>query len=312
MATIDAKTKKIFPNIRASMGLFYDTNVSAGPDESNIQVPGGGRLNLTQEQGEQGSLVWMFNMAGNVVYDFGDKNGWMWNTTGSFFNTHVFEYPQYDFLQWRLTSGSWWVGRNSILKIPLGYAQTTFEHDHLYDTWDLSPSYEYFFTNWFSVRGLLAYARDTYEPSAPPDDQSGQNNLNRIWEINPNLYLNNRQDILSFFYTGENLNAKEPRFSYDAANFALSYYKRFRLIGWDMELYTRFKYTKRDYDTAALLWPADQPREDDRYNFYIVLSRNFCKHFFASASYNWIRNESNTDLYDFTKQVWGLNAGIRF
>ena len=79
-----------------------------------------------------------------------------------------------------------------------------------------------------------------------------------------------------------------------------------------MEFYSRFKYTKKDYATPALLWPPAHLRRDKRYNLYAVLSRNFSKNYFASFFYNWIDNESNTELYDFDKYIYAFNVGYKF
>ena len=61
-----------------------------------------------------------------------------------------------------------------------------------------------------------------------------------------------------------------------------------------------------------MLWPVNFDRRDERHNFYIVLSRNFSKHLFASISYNLINNYSNTELYDFEKYVYAFNVGFKF
>jgi len=315
LAAIDAKTKKLFTNVRLSLGIQRDRNVSSGPDKLSIEIPlGGGTLGpLTNTQRALRDYVAVANLSGNALYDFGGNGSWMWNTTGSFYQTHNLKYYQFDFTQWRVTTGPWWVGRRSILKMPLGYAENVYEHEHLYDTWDFSPSYEYFFTNNLSLRGMVSYARDTYEPTSPPaDDRSGQDNINRLWEINPNFYFNNRNDILSFYISGENLNSTDRRFTYTTQNLAVSYFKHFNLFNWDMEFYSRYKYTRKAYPTNALLWPVGYMRTDKRHNFYVVLSRNFWKRFFASLSYNFINNESNTELYDYEKYVYGFSMGFRF
>jgi hypothetical protein len=43
-----------------------------------------------------------------------------------------------------------------------------------------------------------------------------------------------------------------------------------------------------------------------------VLSRNIGEHYFASLTYNMISNESNTELYDFEKYIYGFNVGYKF
>lgn len=314
LSAIDAKTKRLFTNARISIGIQNDRNVSAGPDKDTIEIAGeGGTIGpLTNTQRALRDWVTVVNMSGNALYDMGDTRDWMWNTTGSFYQTHGWEYYEFDYTQWRITTGPWLVKNRSVLMLPFGYAENIYGHDHLYDTADFKPSYEYYFIPTFSLRGMVGFSRDTYEPSIEPDNRSGEDNINRIWEINPNFYLNHRRDILSFYLTHENVNSKERRYTYDAKNLAVSYYKRFNWLSWDMEFYSRYKYTRKDYAEPALLWPESHLRRDKRHNFYLVLSRNFNKRYYASFSFNWIDNQSNTDLYDFNKAVYGLTMGCKF
>ena len=53
-------------------------------------------------------------------------------------------------------------------------------------------------------------------------------------------------------------------------------------------------------------------REDKKYNLYLVLSKNFMKYYFVSLNYNYIKNSSNTGLYDFTRHVYGISMGFKF
>jgi hypothetical protein len=160
---------------------------------------------------------------------------------------------------------------------------------------------------------MFSYNEDTYEETSPPaQDKSGQDALRRTWEANANFYLNDRKDVLSFFITWDDVNSRDRRFTYDAWNWAVSYFKPVKVLNWDLEFYTRFKYTKADYETPALLWPVGHEREDEKYNFYFVVSKNFWKRCFASVSYNYLRNESNTDLYSFHKYIYGFSIGARF
>jgi tetratricopeptide (TPR) repeat protein len=314
LAAIDAKTRKLYTNARLTLGIQRDGNVSAGPDKEFVEVPGGGTIGpLTNTQKRLRDWVGVVNFYGNALYDQGKKGSWMWNNTGSLYQTYNIEYPEFDFTQWRLTTGPWLLQGKGVLKLPFGYAENVYEHDHLYDTWDFSPSYEYFFTKNFSLRGTFSYLRDTYEITSPPtEDESGQDNISRILEINPNFYFNNRNDILSFYISDQNLNARERRWTYDGLNLAVSYFKRLDWLNWDMEFYTRLKYTKKDYATPALLWPEAFLRSDKKYNLYVALSRNFFKRYFATVSSNWIDNQSNTELYDFEKYVYGIHIGLKY
>lgn len=95
--------------------------------------------------------------------------------------------------------------------------------------------------------------------------------------------------------------------SYDALNLGVSYYSRFKR---PWEFFASYRYFDRDYKGPAPLWSFH--RNDTRHNFYTVLSRDIRKHLTASVHFNWIDNNSNTDLYDFDKEIFGFNLGVKF
>jgi tetratricopeptide (TPR) repeat protein len=315
LASIEAKTKRLFTNLRASLAIQRDSNVSVGPDERLLEIPlGGGTIGpLPARELALYDWVVVANAIGNALYDLGQPRGWMWNTEGAFYQTHNLEYHEFDFTQWGVTTGPWWVGTRSVFKLPVGYADTIYEHDPLYFGYGVTPSYEYFFTPQFSLKGSFSYVRETFEFSTDPvEDRTDEDNINRMWELNPNFYFNKGNDLLSFYFSDENVNAKSPRWTYDAVNLAVAYLTHFNVSNWDMEFYTRFKYTKKEYAAAVPPWPADYLRKDKRYNVYVVLSRNFAKRYFASLYYNFIDNQSNTALYDYDKNVYGFSIGVKF
>ncbi len=315
LAAIDERTKRLFAAFRGSIGIQRDGNVSAGPDKQFITIPEGGGIigPLTDTQKNLSDWVTVGTAFGSATYDFGERGSWLWNSTGAFYQTHNMRYYQFDYTQSRATTGPWWTGRKSILKLPVGYAYNMYEHEDLFHAYDVSPSYEYFFTPWFSLQGTFSYARETYAYSAvPDDDKTGQDGLIRLWELNPNFFFNDRKDILSFYISDEDANTKNRVYTYDGINLAVSYFKLFTLLNGEMEFYARYKFTKREYATPAVLWPAAFLRTDERHNIYVVLSRNISKNLFASLSYNLINNESNTELYDFEKDVWAFSIGFKF
>ena len=310
LAAIDARTKRLFTNARFSGGIQRDSNVNAAPEDTILILPPnggllgtGGTLILNERQKELSDWVIVDSFAGNALYDLGENKGWMWNTTGTFYQSHVLKYHEFGLTQYSASTGPWYVSQKGVLKLPIGYTKTDYEHDPLFSTYFMSPSYEYFFTGNFSLRGGFTYSKDEYDPV----DKAQQENINREYEISPSFFFNNRRDILTLSFSTEDLNADAQRYSYDAINGSISYYKR---LGGDMEVYGRFKYSDRDYEGPVQLWPYN--REDKKYNLYLVLSKNFMKYYFASINYNFIRNSSNTALYDFKKHVYGINLGFKF
>jgi len=302
-AVLDSKTRKLFPHARLSTGIQYDSNVSTGPDRETVGVPGGGTIRLGSSQKALSDTVFVLDFAGNALYDLKDRGGLMWNTEGSFYQTHNFDFHQFDFTNLRVTTGPWYAGKKGILKIPVAFAHNVFGHDPLFDTVYIRPSYEHFFSKKISLRGVFTYASESYDQAF----RKGLDNINRIFTFNPNFYLNNRRDLVSVDLTYENKNANAIQWSYNALNFGVSYYSRFRKA-W--EFFASYRYFDRDYKGPAPLW--SYHREDTRHNFYSVLSRDIRKHLTASVYFNWIENDSNADLYDFDKTILGFNLGVKF
>ena len=302
-AALDEKTKKLFPHVRLSGAFYYDSNVSTGPDRATVGVPGGGTIFLGSSQTALSDTVFALDFAGNVLYDFKERGGFMWNTEGYYYQTFDTDLSQFDFSNIRVTTGPWWVGKQGVLKIPVAYIHNIFGHDPLFDTVYISPSYEHFFSKNFSLRGMFTYSSDSYDQAS----LAGQDNINRIWTFNPNIYLNNRTDLISVYIASENKDADQIRWSYDALDIGVSYYGRFKRA-W--EFLASYKYFDRDYKGPAPLWPYN--RQDNRQNFYMVLSRDVRKHLTASVFFNWIDNDSNTDLYDFDKTIIGFNVGFKY
>lgn len=305
LAAIDDKTRRLFANLRVSQALQWDSNVSAGPDRETIGLPGGGQITLTQTQQEIEDWVTVTNFYGNLLYDLGDRRGLMWNTTGSFYQTHNFDHHQFDYTNGRVTTGPWWTGDRFVFKLPVGFSRSDYEHETLFDAFDVSPSLEYYFARSFSLMGRFIYLDESYDPP----DRRDEDSTNRIYEMNANFFFNSGNDVLSLFGYFEDLNAKSSRYSYDAVNAGVSYYKRF---SWNMELYVRYRYFKREYEAPVPLFTPIGDRQDKRHYVYAAVSQNFAKYLFATLYVDWIENNSNVDLYDFDKTVYGLALGVRF
>lgn len=303
LAAIETKTKRLFTNLRLSTGIQYDSNVSTGPNRDQVGVPGAGTIILSPFQAELNDTAFVLDFEGNALYDLKEKGGLMWNTEGYFYQTHNFDYHQFDFTNIRVTTGPWYAGIKGILKMPVAYLHNTFGHDPFFDSVYFRPSYEHFISNNFSLKGIFTYASESYNQAS----MQGLDNINRIWSFNPNIFLNNRRDLLSLYFAFENKNAEAIRWSYNALDFGISFYSRFKR---PWEFFVSYNYFDRDYKGPAPLW--SYYRKDARHNFYTVLSRDIVKHLTASVYFNWIDNNSNTDLYDFKKEIFGFALGARF
>jgi len=303
LAAIEERTKKVFWNARASQGVLWDDNISAGPDERNIQW-GAGTLEVAKESAKLRDEASVTTAMGNILYDIGEKNELMWNTTASFYNLAYFQYSKFNYMAVDITTGPWWVGRRAILKVPFGYTEAEYASDQLSHTYHMDPNYEYHFNQYFSLKGLYSYGDTAYYPRR----NSGLNNIRHRFELTPSIYLADRKHILSATTGYENSNADADKDSYHGIYHALSYFTRFPT---NTEFFLRYQWTRKKYDGKAL--PGyNWYRVDQRDGFIAVLSQEFLEYFFASFAFNYTDNNSNCELYDFDRITYTINVGCKF
>jgi len=302
LAAIEERTKKVFYNLRLSQGVLWDDNISAGPEQKELAVVGG-TLTLDTESAKLRDEGAVTNVAGNVLYDIGEKNGLMWNTAASFYNLAYFDHGQFNYMTMDLTTGPWWADRRDILKIPFGYKEQEYGSNRLAYTFHVDPNYEYYFNQYFSLKGLYSYNYTDYYAS----ENSVLNNDKHRFELTPNFYLLNRRHILSATAGYENCNADASRFSYDGPYYTFSYFAGFPT---STELFLQYQWFRREYNGKPTLY--NDYRVDERRSFTAVLSQGFLKYFFASFAFGYTDNDSNCKLYTFDRTTYTASVGCRF
>ncbi len=308
LSKISEMSGRAYPALRLGVGLQHDSNVSAGPEDELIRTPVGGQIQLQDTQKEVSDWVGVIHMGGRLLFDAGRPNGFMINTAASLYQTHNLDHHKFDFTYFQVTAAPWWVAKRVIFKLPAGFGKAVYGHEPLYTRVLFAPSVEYFLTKWLSISGGFTYLDDDYNPY----DRQGQTNTNRIWTVGPKLYFNEKKQVISFFYSDENLNAEDDGYSYDGFSVGASLFIK---LPWDLECYLRYVYSERDHDGQPLParrfgWSYD--REDERHNLYVGLTKGVWKHVFGTVYFNWLDNDSNTELYDFDKTIYGFSIGVRF
>jgi tetratricopeptide (TPR) repeat protein len=301
LAAIEERTRKVFWNLRLSQGFLWDDNISAGPDQKELAVLGG-TLTLDKESAELRDEATVTNVAGNVIYDMGERNGLMWNTAASFYNLAYLDYSDFNYMAMDVTTGPWWASRRDILKIPFGYTKLEYGRERLSYISHVDPNYEHYFNQYFSLKGLYSYSTANYYASK----NSALDYRKNRYELTPNIYLLNRKHIMSATAGYEDHNTDADRFTYDGPYYAFSYFANFPT---KTEFFLQYQWARRDYDGRPLLY--DKYREDKRHSFTAVLSQAFFKYFFVSFSFNYTDNDSNCELYDFDRTTYTISVGWR-
>jgi tetratricopeptide (TPR) repeat protein len=303
LAAIDERTKKVFVNVRFSQGIQWDTNISSGPDKKELNVTGG-TLTLDTDAGKLRDWASITNLSGSVLYDIGEKQGFMWNTTADFYNSAYFSHGKFNYMLLDATTGPWWVGREDILKIPFGISDQVYGSEGLSYIFHIDPNYEHYFSPYFSLKAQHTFSKETFYDS----EKNGLlDNTTRRYELSPSIFLDNRRHIISFAIGYEDLSAGARRYTYSAKYYTMSYFTRFPT---KTDLFLKYQYADKDYKDAPLLYP--DARADRRHTYTAVLSQEIRKNFFASFALNHIVNSSNAELYDFDKTTYTLSVGFYF
>jgi tetratricopeptide (TPR) repeat protein len=317
LTAIKEQQRQVTLGFRFGMGYMWDSNVSAGPDNQTLNIGTGTSTFTLAEDAAKVSDGAVVNSVGvNLLYDFGDKQGFMWNSDVSLYSTAYSKYGKYNYLMTDVSTGLWWVGRQDILKLPVGYLSQSlgsnyFDH-RLSNIIHFDPSYEHFFNQYFSLKGSISLSGEFFTETT----NKAMDNVTQRYEINPNIYLFNRRQVISLTAGYEMVNADnkigstETRlFSYESQYYGISTLLRFPT---QTELFLRYRWNDRRYKTppAQFWYPDDRIDRKDVYT--VVLSQGFLKYCFASFAFNYTDNKSNADLYKFDKETYTLMLGFYF
>lgn len=316
LAATKEQQKKLTLGFRFAMGYMWDNNVSAGPSNQTLSAGTGFTFTLADDVSKVRDEAVVNSLGVNLLYDFGDKQGFMWNSDVSLYSTAYKKYGKYNYVMTDASTGLWWVGRQDILKLPVGYltqslGSSYFDHRLSYII-HFDPSYEHFFNQYFSLKGAYTYQSEVFAEAV----NNAMDNVTRRYEINPNIYLFDRKVIISLTAGYETVDADnrvgdtETRlYSFDGQYYGISTLFRFPT---QTELFLRYRWNDRKYKTAPAQWWYPDYRVDRKDAYTVVLSQSFLKHCFASFAFNYIDNKSNADLYKFDKETYTLMLGVYF
>ncbi len=301
---IEEMTRKVTWNLRISQGYRFDDNITSGPDLTQYALPGGSTFTPTALSAKLKDEALVTSVSGSVLYTI--RKGLMWNTSALLYNKAYLTYSQFNFLAVDLSTGPVRTGRNDILRVPFGVMETEYGSDSLSRTFHIEPSYKYFFTRHFSLKGVYSYSEEKYFV----DTQAATlNNRRHRFEIAPSLYLKGRNQILTFTAGYDDTDARSDRSSYKDPYFSVVYFYRFRT---DTELFTRYIWIRKEYIETMGFPYFGMYRIDKQYSLSAALSQKLFKKLYASLAYNYSNNRSNLDLYSYDKTTFTISAELRF
>ena len=263
----------------------------------------GGTLTLADDTKKVGDWAAVSNFYGSLLYDFGNRGGFMWNTTTNMYSQSYFQYGKYNYLLGDVATGLWWVGQRDVLKLPFGISKQEYGSSPLSTIFHFRPSLEHYFSPNLSLRGMVSWHRESFMDIG----NANLNNTTMRYEIGPNFFFQNRRHIVSLVFGYESSIADARSFTYTAPYGSISYYTRFPT---KTDFLVRYQVGGKDYKAAPVLYPDN--RVDRLQSWSVILSQEFWKHYFASLAYNYVDNRSNHELYTFNKETYTLSVGFFF
>ena len=290
--------------LRFSQGYQYDDNIAGGPDQDVID-DGDIAIYLDDGARKTSGDNWLTGLRGDFRHDLGPSGGLFWHGGLDFYYSHSFEDADYHYMKTDLFTGPYWAGRADVIQAPVGYTWKRYGGNCLSGTFHITPAYERRLTPAFGLGASYRLEVERYD-----DDRytsAGYDNEAHTFSFGPNLYLMDRQYLISGRVAYELLDADADRHSFDAAHLSASV---FTTLKTDTELFFRYKWTDRTYDGPAAVYSED--REDSRHTLVGVIAQNFLTHYFAALEIAYMKNNSNADIYDFDKTTVTLSVGLNY
>jgi len=302
LTAIEERTRKAFWNVRLSQGIMYDTNASSGPGNRDLSVIGG-TLTLADESKQIRDEALVTSLSGNYLYDCGTRQGIMWNTDMSLYNSAYLSHSQFNYFMVDIATGPWWTGRKDIVKLPVGYREQYYESERLSHVFHIDPSYEHFFNQYVSVKGQYSYNKEFYYKR----NNASLDNSTYRYEVTPSLYLADRMHTLSATVGWEDRNADGRKYSYDSYYCALSYLLS---LPTRTNVFVSYRWSRKDYKEKPTFY--NYPREDLQDSITAVISQELPKDLSVSCAIHYTDNNSNASLYEYEKATYTLSLGYAF
>jgi tetratricopeptide (TPR) repeat protein len=294
--------KKFNWRLSLYLGGEYDDNINSGPDRTEINTPGGS-VGLSRGQQETSSYNFITGLNYYGLYDVGEPSGFFWNGALDAYYSVSEEDSDFNYLSVNVSTGPLWQSAWGIVKMPVGYMDTSYGEEHLTRAFYFEPNIEHFFNEHVSIQGTYELTIEDYTDSEYRDYD---NTMNRV-TIGPNIYLNDMRQIISCGVSLAHRDADADRTTFDAVSFILSYYTKFST---NTEVLLKYKWRERQYDGPSSNTVDD--REDDRHTFNATVGQEFFDRYFMSLGFTYMDNDSNDELFDFDKTVYTLKVGRVF
>lgn len=298
LANIDAKLKTYTYNL--TLGFLYDTNVNSGPFKNNLTIYDT-TFNLDDEAKQQRDFAFTFGAGVNGKVKKFDLN---FINALSFDMVKYLDVTDYDSYQFNISSGLAFKWDKLHLKTPVNYNITKIGYGNPYYSmyYGITPQVSFVLSKKLMANVGVGINKKHFYQNL--QDRS------MVYNVAPSLtYL---IDNTSSFTLGSNIQEEDSRnetkdnFSYGING---NYFKQFNK---SHGILTQVSYTRTNFRGVQLAFDGDL-RKDSNYGFGANYAYSLAKYNTnISLGYNYMKNSSPIDLYEYTKQLISLNINRRY
>ena len=294
-------------NIRLFAGIQNDTNINSQPEDRFSAT-------LPSPNPDQ-SIGLVSGGSAGFVYDIGAKGGFVWRNVVDHYHLDHLDHGNNDYNQSSMQStlerhGLKWGSRTLLAKMNVGMVDRNYAHAALSDSWYLQPQ-----ARIQQGRGdatvSYKFEKETFDQPASKlqNNHTQALSLSLSWRLSPpSTPLKMASLVTRYTVRG----ADADRFSFKDWSIGPAYARHF---DWGGDLAIRGQYLHRNYDgnitnLPGLLFPGQ--RRDERFSLGVSLSKAILEKYIVSANYAFTTNDSNTELYDYSKNVLGLTLSTNW
>lgn len=295
------KPAKTRYNIVIAQGIRWNSNINAGSDQSEIIAPDGRIYRIDDKDRELDDWGTTTHLYGWYRHDPQAYRNLFWDTAASLYHVHYFEHNEYNYTNIRLKSGPVLRKDAFSFRLPAGY-QATLDDGRL-DSHEffIKPAVKYTLNKRWAMSGTFFFGDRTYDDGA---DAGSDKSIYRF-RVQPILKLSDT--LISATAGLLDADAKDNQLSYRGVEAGL--YARHRLTK-QMSISFRYKHRVKKYQGVVPGW--FDRRQDVKNSLHASVIRKIGEHSSLGASISWLKNNSNTALFEYEKYTAGVNLALKF
>jgi len=282
---------------RVSVGYIYDSNVNAGP-KVNSALMFGVPFELSNDAKERSASGTLTSLSFGYILPV--SKSFAWQSDFALNQTAYFRYTEFNSDQYSLSTGPSLKNTTWAVSMPVIFDYTDIGSDRYSYALGISPQIQYALSQSIILAASWTGQSKYYYTSK---DRTGT-----VWSANGSLRFNISPTM--FIQPGYRHTEEDTQKAYldnksDAINIGIytALPKGFALYVQPSMSWNKYKEKEAAYDHA---------RDDLQYVVNANLSKDLCKGFSLALGYTYTRNDSNLEIYDYTRDQMTFQVSKAF